>query len=271
MNMKCLAEYCPGKLVKALEDPTFRKCTRCELGCNPFFYNDTSPGKLQYQNCTTKCALTYESPRGEDFLACAMTHNCITFQPINVTCPKPEPAPSTSLADLSGEWWQHMGYNHLWDAYPCQHIHEMKLVNDSAWCAQTVAPSGPVKAPCWSYTYSYDIYNETGTKYFKQTWQLPGDISPGKPVDIYYDYMGSMHNETWYLLQSTDRYVVLVDCSYMSGWTNVGSILWVRPNITLTSLEMGEIATVYKSKTGWIFPDEFVYDTHGPGNCKEPY
>jgi len=46
--------------------------------------------------------------------------------------------------------------------------------------------------------------------------------------------MGTTHNETWYILKATDRYVALVDCSYMSGWTNVGSILWVRPNLILT-------------------------------------
>ena len=42
----------------------------------------------------------------------------------------------------------------------------MKLVNDSEFCGKTIGPDGPVKAPCWSYTYSYDLFTETGTKYF---------------------------------------------------------------------------------------------------------
>ena len=111
----------------------------------------------------------------------------------------------------------------------------MYIVDDDEWCGQTVDPrTGVVKAPCWSYTYSYDLFTETGTKYYGQTWQLPS-IEKGKPIDIYYDYMGSTHNETWYILnEPNNNYVVLVDCSYMSGWTNVGSILWVRPTYTLS-------------------------------------
>lgn len=117
----------------------------------------------------------------------------------------------------------------------------MKLVDDADYCAKTVGPDGPVKAPCFSYTYSYDLYLEKGTKYFQQNWQLP-NVEKGKPIDIFYIYMGSTHNETWYLLKATERYVVLVDCSYMSGWTNVGSILWVRPAVVLTDQEMTDIA-----------------------------
>lgn len=75
--------------------------------------------------------------------------------------------------------------------------------------------------------------------------------------------MGSTHNETWYLLKATERYVILVDCSYMSGWTNVGSILWVRPEVVLTDQEMDDIAKVYKAKLNWNFPGDFCADQHG--------
>ena len=82
--------------------------------------------------------------------------------------------------------------------------------------------------------------------------------------------MGSTHNETWYLLKATERYVVLVDCSYMSGWTNVGSILWVRPEVVLTEQEMTDIAAVYKKKLNWNFPGDFCADQHGKSQCTEP-
>jgi hypothetical protein len=81
--------------------------------------------------------------------------------------------------------------------------------------------------------------------------------------------MGSTHNETWYLLDGTDQYVILVDCSYMSGWTNVGSILWVRPHYTLTETEMTNIAAVYKEKMNWNFPEDFCKDVTGD-QCTEP-
>ena len=139
----------------------FWKLVTCENSCTPFFYNDTTPMKLHYQNCTTKCALTYESEAMDNLMACAMTYNCITFAPIDVTCPvaalEAAVEPGSSLASLDGEWWQHYGKNALWDCYPCQHIHGMSLVDDADWCAQTVSPSGPVEAPCYSYTYSYTV------------------------------------------------------------------------------------------------------------------
>lgn len=142
------------------------------------------------------------------------------------------------------------------------------MSNDSDYCAQTVGPLGPVKAPCWSYDYSYDLYTETDTKYFGQVWQLPaGD--KGKQIDIFYEYMGSLHNETWYILKATERYVLLVDCSYMSGWTNVGSIVWVRPEVVLTETELAEMTQVYKAKLGWNFPDDFCLDKH-ESQCVEP-
>ena len=109
----------------------------------------------------------------------------------------------------------------------------------------------------------------TGTKYFGQTWQLP-NVEAGKPIDIYYDYMGSTHNETWYILKTDENYVVLVDCSYMSGWTNVGSILWVKAGYVLTDDDHAVISDVYKKALGWSYPDEFCYDRHGDDQCDGP-
>ena len=174
MDIGCLMKNCAMKVPAAAVSPNMWKESACELDCNPLYYNDTTPEKLHYQNCTTKCALTYESKAGDELMACAMTANCISFAPIDVTCPvaQLEAAiePGSSLASMKGEWWQHMGKNALWDCYPCQHIHSHSLVEDADWCAQTVGPDGPVQAPCWNYTYSYDLFTMTGTKYFGQTW-----------------------------------------------------------------------------------------------------
>ena len=273
MDVGCVARHCALKIPAVMVDPTFYKESACELGCNDFYWNSTDPAKLEYQNCTTKCALTYESEANDALMACAMNHNCIEFAPIEVTCPvaQLEAAiePGSSLASLAGEWWQQLGKNALWDCYPCQHIHEMKLIDDSDWCAQTVGPDGPVQAPCWSYTYSYDLYTMTGSKYFQQTWQLP-NVEPGKPIDIFYEYMGSTHNETWYILATDENFVVLVDCSYMSGWTNVGSILWVKPEYNLTDADTEKIAEVYMNALGWEYPNDFCYDLHDNEQCETP-
>jgi len=106
-----------------------------------------------------------------------------------------------------------------------------------------------------NYQYSYDLFTETDTLYFGQTWGLPGNIPKGEPIPITYIYQGSAHNETWYILKATERYLLLTDCSYMNGWTNVGSIVWVRPEVVLTQPELAEIKQVYKKKLNWDFPE----------------
>ena len=123
VDMKCVLSKCPLKAAKAMIDPVFMEQAWCQNSCNPYYYNDTGPMKLHYQNCTTKCALTYEDNAGDEFLACAMDNQCVTFAPIPNSCPKPEVDPEASLASLDGEWWQQYGKNALWDCYPCQHIH----------------------------------------------------------------------------------------------------------------------------------------------------
>jgi len=56
----------------------------------------------------------------------------------------------------------------------------------------------------------------------------------------------------------------------MSGWTNVGSILWVRPEHVLTDTENAEIAKVYKERMGSNFPEDFCKDHHDKEQCTEP-
>jgi len=81
--------------------------------------------------------------------------------------------------------------------------------------------------------------------------------------------MGSWHNETWYILQQTENYVLLGDCSYMMDWIDVGSIVWVRPGHNLTDAENAEIKSQYKEKMGWEY-DDFCHDVHGPETCRDP-
>jgi len=270
MNIGCLLGHCGLEFAAAVPDPKFIANSICESGCTKVYDEDTTPEKLHYQNCTTTCAVSHESEAGDKFLACAMDHNCVSFPPIPGNCPykKEHVQPDSSLASLSGEWWQHRGKNELWDCYPCQHIHSMFQSNDADFCAKTIFPeTGPVQAPCWSYSYSYDLYHTDGTTaYFGQTWQLPGNVEAGNPIDIYYNYMGSWHNETWYIFEATDNYVLLGDCSYMMDWVDVGSIVWVRPGHVLSDDENARIKSVYADKLGWEY-DDFCYDTHESDEC----
>lgn len=106
LDFLCLAQHCKLAMAEAITDPNFYKLSACEEGCNPFFTNDTTDMKLHYQNCTTKCALTYEGPKVQKFMTCAMDHECMSFEPIgNTTCPVPDVDPESSLQSLSGEWW----------------------------------------------------------------------------------------------------------------------------------------------------------------------
>lgn len=272
----CVAKHCAKEAARALIDPMFYKNSACELGCQNNFDKDKTPEKLHYQNCTTTCAVTYESPAGDAFTGCGMAHGCMSLPAIPGQCPykKEHIQPDASLASLTGEWWQHRGKNALWDCYDCQHIHSMFLSNNASFCQQTVSPRGTVQAPCWSYTYSYDLYLKTGgTKTFEQTWQLPATTPKGEQIDIYYQYMGSWHNESWFIFKATDNYVLLGDCSYMMSWIDVGSIVWVRPGHVLTDKENADIKEQYKTKFGWDY-DTFCYDKHGSDNtgsvCRNP-
>lgn len=109
MDPVCLFRHCALKIPAAMIEPKMIKLATCENGCNEFYYNDTTEGKLLFQNCTTKCSLTYESKAGDELMSCAMENNCITFAPIDVTCPvealTAAVEPGSSMASLNGEWW----------------------------------------------------------------------------------------------------------------------------------------------------------------------
>lgn len=250
--MDCVRKSCLWQFAKYAVDPTSLKLSVCETGCRKYYDNDPTPGKYHYQNCTQKCTVTYESKASDDFIGCAMQHDCLKLPPIPGYCPwkKEDIAPGTTLATISGEWWQERGLNPVYDCFPCQHIHSNVLVHDSAWCAKTVSPvTGPVKAPCWNYTYSYDVFKTDNTlKYYEQSWQLPSDTPPGNPIDIFYTYQGTTHNETWYPVAATEKYAIIAFCSYIMSWINVGSIVWVRPGHELTHSERSDIQALYKDK-----------------------
>jgi len=272
LNIGCASGHCAVQMVEAFEDPLFSKqLMPCITGCNCLYSNDTDPQRLQFVNCTTKCAFTYQSKPGQEFMKCAQQRQCMTFAPINVTCPVPKMKADTGLEVFAGhQWRQEWGWNRLFDAYPCQQIHNVSLSNNATFCSQQVRPDGTsIKAPCWHYDYSYDVFTETGLFHQRQVWQLPGNVPKGSPVEIFYTYAGSIHNETWTIIDANDRYVLLFDCSRMSGWTLAGSIIWVNAAIgKLTDDDMKAIGVAYAAAgfpestgdQGWSFPNDFLQD-----------
>jgi hypothetical protein len=139
---------------------------------------------------------------GDKMMVCMMKNDCIKFPPTNVTCPRKEfdsvVQADSGLHNLEGEWWQHYGYNKLFDCYDCQHIHSM-VRNGSHWY----------------YTYSYELFKTDGTlKFYKQTWQL-NEQERGKVQYLEYEYLGTLHEEEWWIARATDRYVIVNVCSYM--------------------------------------------------------
>lgn len=280
MNVGCAMKHCAKETVKGLADPVFKKMVPCVNGCSCFYSNTTDPQRLGFVNCTTKCAFTYQSDNTQDMMACTMEHQCLTFAEIDVTCPVPKIKAGTGLHVFEGRTWrQEYGWNKLFDAYPCQIIHNTSLSHNASFCAQQKRPDGTsIEAPCWHYDYSYDVFTETGLFHERQVWQLPGDVPDGNPIEIYYTYAGSLHNETWYIVDANDRYVLLFDCSRMSGWTLSGSIVWVNTEIgALTADDKTAIAAAYAGagfpeETGgqsWNFPEDFLADRWQTG-CSAP-
>ena len=252
-DAECMELYCHKEWEECREDPTCLELLSCSSYCVDTWNDDPTQQKVHAQNCTMKCSATYEDNITDTYMACMFNNNCIEMPPINVTCPVKQLTESVefnaSLADLTGQWWQQYGYNALWDCYPCQHIQSMYIYNNTEW----------------SYKWGYEVYLINGSlQSYQETWYLPYTPSKyGVPINLTYYYYGTPHNETWYILQATERYVVLIDCSYISTWTNVGSPLWVRPNVTLTNDEMNDISDVYEKVMGWKFPQEFCKTQHG--------
>lgn len=246
----CMESHCHSEWVQCRKSKVCMENLACNAYCVAIeFPSDHTIQKAHGQNCTLKCSASYQNQVTDAFNGCMFENECINLPKINVTCPaglSRHIQPNSSLHSMSGEWWQHYGHNPLWDCYPCQHIHSMQLVNDTVW----------------EYTYSSDIYLVNNSlKYNYQTLTLPNPAK-GQPVEIEYDYMGSGMKETWFILEATERYVVVAVCSWISSWTNVDNPVWVRPNVTLTAAEMKSIAAVSQRALGWMFPDQF---------CKLPY
>merc|ERR1711924_318346 len=119
-------------------------------------------------------------------------------------------------------WWQQYGYNKLFDCYPCQHIHSMR--NDDP----TGHPTG--LGVNWNYEWTYEVFRvNSSLKLIGSNWTIPNPAEPGVPISFQYSYLSTGHNETWTVLSAKEeRYVLIYVCSLMYGWTNVGSIVWVR-------------------------------------------
>ena len=144
---ECVEEYCMSETILCMENDVCRDFIACSSYCIDYeWYKDNTIQKVHGQNCTMKCSASYQNNVTNTYMACLFKYNCIDFPPINVTCPVYNLTrhldKNTSIATLEGEWWQHYGYNALWDCYPCQHIHSMKQINVTNW----------------NYTYSYEIY-----------------------------------------------------------------------------------------------------------------
>ena len=251
-NQQCMIDNCLNETIECFDNKICRDLIACSSYCMETWDKDNTTQKVHAQNCTLKCSASYEDNISDAYMACLFKYDCIDFPPINVSCPVSDLAshldPNASIGTLAGEWWQQYGYNPLWDCYPCQHIHSMK----------------PINSTNWNYTYSYEIYLVNNTlDYMEQNWILPNN-SLGTIINITYEYIGTPHNESWYILtHKENRYVVLVDCSYISTWTNVGSIVWTRPNVELTNDELNDISNVYNKALGWQFPKQFCQTQHG--------
>jgi len=250
----CIEKYCLTESEQCFTDETCIEFMLCSSYCMETWDNDPTNQKVHAQNCTMKCTASYENNITDSYMGCLMNHNCITFPPMNITCPANLPNyvdPNASIANLEGEWWQHYGYNQFQDCYPCQHIHNMTQINDTNW----------------AYDYSYDVYMVNNSlRYYEQVFILPNTIK-GNTINITYWYMGTIHNESWYILSANQRYVILVYCSYINTWINVGSIVWVRPDTILSQNELNYISNIYNDTLGWKFPQQFCQTQHGP-SCK---
>ena len=114
----CIATHCAKESMECGLSDSCRKAMTCSAGCMQHWNDDPDPRHFVGQNCTTKCAASYEDKAYDDVMGCWNEHNCVEFPATgNVKCAAPEPDPKMSLASLEGEFWQPYGYNDLFGMY----------------------------------------------------------------------------------------------------------------------------------------------------------
>ncbi len=253
INIACVLEHCTLQSASCLLSGDCRSVIGCAQTCMNQWDDDTTPEKFHVQNCTNKCAFTYNGEVYDKFMSCLSDHKCIAFPPIPNTCraPNVHPLKSLSLKDIQGSWWVVKGYHPVYDCFPCQLI-----------------KFEPINATAWNYLPKYEVYLVNGSLLLVSQNVVMPYAQRGKNISFVYHNVGLEHFETWWLIdQADDRsYTLMYYCGNTLQWYYEGAMVLAR-NRTLSDEAYKKIAVSYKAAVGLNTAD--FCDTRASLSCPD--
>ena len=123
ISKTCVINQCAKPTAGCIVDRGCREAISCEQKCMEKWDSDTTPRKLTVQNCTNKCAFTYQADAYFAFMTCITENKCLTLDTIPDMCKQNVmPLKQLSTADLKGNWWALRGYHPVYDCFPCKSL-----------------------------------------------------------------------------------------------------------------------------------------------------
>ena len=212
INTTCVLSQFAKSAAGCIVDRGCREAIGCEQKCMEKWDSDTTPRKLTVQNCTNKCAFTYQTDAYVAFMTCNTDNKCLILDTIPDICKQNvKPLKQLSPADLKGNWYVLKGYHPVYDCYP------NKCLEFSPMAQQ--AGSMDCKA-----TYQTYLVNDSLTQVSAET-TVPSS-SPGSPISFVINSLGSIGFKWWLIDQADDKSYILV--YYCGNWLQWGytKVLW---------------------------------------------
>lgn len=239
VSIVCLLEHCSKSSFECGLNSDCRDAIACAEKCWGNWDNDTTPEKFHVQNCTEKCALTYDSKEYDSFMTCITDNKCMSFPPIPNTCrgKNVHPVKSLSVKDIQGEWWALRGYHPVYDCFPCQHL-----------------SFEPMSMNTWNYTTRYQAYLIDGSLKFVIQHMVMPNSPPGTNITFVYHDKGVETTQIWWLIDKADdgSYVLMYYCGYALQWNYEGALVLAQ-NRTLSEDVYANIRATYQKTVGLDF------------------
>ena len=239
-NLLCLYDNCYSEMV-ACKEKNCQDFLTCGATCIAHWDEDTTKGKYDVLNCTSKCQFTYTDDNSDKFMTCAASNDCLELPPIPSTCraASAKPAKQLSVKDLQGDWWVVRGYHPVFDCYACTHQH-FESMSDTTW----------------QFASSSVVTLVDGThKAFSLKIEMPVE-PPGKGFTFTYDFAGAANNATWWVVDKADdgSYVLVYYCGAVADWNYEGAMVMAR-STSLPSSAYTKIAESFQSTVGLDLKD----------------
>lgn len=239
-NLPCLYDNCFNEMV-ACKDMDCQKYLACSATCISQWDKDTTVGKFDVLNCTSKCQFTYVDDAADKFMTCSALNGCIELPPIPSTCKaaSAKPAKQLSVKDLDGDWWVVRGYHPVYDCYGCKRERFQAMGSDSYQ---------------WSPSYLATLVDGS-QKPVSQKFEMPVE-PPGQGFTFTFDDGGAINNATWWVVDKADdgSYALVYYCGNVADWNYEGGIVMAQ-STSLPTSAYTKIAASFKTTVGLDLTD----------------